>query len=127
MANCHPFKVTITVLVGYLIILIFASKRNTSFPWTVNMSHNVSVYIQPDSITTLLQPHDVCQADKDSHNIPFILFMIPSAVKNSKQRDIIRQTWGLWSDSYKRLEDGFVQQNHHLNFEIVKPKMTSPQ
>ncbi|CAL4061818.1 unnamed protein product, partial [Meganyctiphanes norvegica] len=111
-----------------LLMLIPKRKAFTPFPWTVNVARNLSAYILPDTDTTLIQPLDICQPDKGPLGMPFILFVIPSAINNTQEREIIRQTWGLWADNSKQLEEEEEeQQSRYSNSAGAKPKISAPQ
>ncbi|KAK4299274.1 hypothetical protein Pmani_028448 [Petrolisthes manimaculis] len=63
------------------------------FPWSSNSSRNLSVYIHPSLVTALLQPVDPCP------NNPYVLFVVPSSINNTHEREAIRRTWGQWAGS----------------------------
>ncbi|XP_069181535.1 beta-1,3-galactosyltransferase 1 isoform X2 [Procambarus clarkii] len=64
-----------------------------SFAWSSNATRDLKVYIRPDRPTALLQPTDFCDQP------PFVLFVVPSAINNTKERATIRTTWGQWTVS----------------------------
>lgn len=64
-----------------------------TFTWSSNATRNLNVYIRPGLLTALLQPSNLCS------QTPFMLFVVPSAINNTKERGTIRATWGQWAKS----------------------------
>ncbi|XP_066961514.1 beta-1,3-galactosyltransferase 1-like isoform X1 [Macrobrachium rosenbergii] len=65
-----------------------------NFAWAANASRNITLYIRPNEPTSLLQPKNFCKPN------PFILFVVPSAINNTKERVAIRRTWGQWANTH---------------------------
>ncbi|XP_042238938.1 beta-1,3-galactosyltransferase 1-like isoform X2 [Homarus americanus] len=62
------------------------------FAWPSNATRDLTIYIKPNRPTVLLQPSNFCSQP------PFLLFVVPSAINDTKQRETIRITWGQWTN-----------------------------
>lgn len=93
----QPVLVALFIISGFVFLFFqmagMMPKRPgpPSFAWAPNVSRNISAYVRPTVTTALMQPENFCQDD------PFLVFVVPSAINNTKQRDTIRRTWGQWA------------------------------
>lgn len=80
-----------------------------SFAWSSSATRNLTIYVRPHQTTAHLQPKNICNQP------PFVLFMVPSAINNTKERESIRRTWGQWAKGYVSKMPSKEDQTLHQN------------
>ncbi|KAB7499192.1 hypothetical protein Anas_01468, partial [Armadillidium nasatum] len=91
-----PTALVIFIILFFILLLIEVphilpmKSDPPHFIWSSHLSRNVSSYIRLDKETTLRNPHFKCSSSMK------VLFIVPSSVNNTLQRDAIRKTWGSW-------------------------------
>ncbi|RXG71566.1 Beta-1,3-galactosyltransferase 1 [Armadillidium vulgare] len=91
-----PTALVIFIILFFILLLIEVphilpiKSDHPHFIWSSHLSRNVSSYIRLDKETALRNPHFKCSSSMK------VLFIIPSSVNNTLQRDAIRKTWGSW-------------------------------
>ncbi|KAG6451560.1 uncharacterized protein LOC115444507 isoform X2 [Manduca sexta] len=91
------FPISMLILCAFLYIP-FYNRASDQPPkalvagWSANTNRDTKVYVQPNNITTLHEPTDVCH--KQQKNKLFLLIVVCSSTTNFEQRAAIRQTWG---------------------------------
>lgn len=63
--------------------------------WSLHTNRDTKIYVQPDNVTTLHEPKEICPKSKRNvKNNLFLLIVVCSSTSNFVQRLAIRETWG---------------------------------
>ncbi|KAJ2939279.1 hypothetical protein O0L34_g13375 [Tuta absoluta] len=70
--------------------------------WSVHTNRDTKIYVQPNAVTTIYEPKDVCLKTKS--NKLLLLVIVCSSTENFDRRSAIRDTWGSYRNYRKNLE-----------------------
>ncbi|CAH0716791.1 unnamed protein product, partial [Brenthis ino] len=77
------------------------NKANDQIPkvavagWSLHTNRDTKIYVQPDNVTTLHEPKDICpKSNRNKRNSLFLLIVVCSSTSNFAERAAIRETWG---------------------------------
>ncbi|KAI5635094.1 galactosyltransferase domain-containing protein [Phthorimaea operculella] len=70
--------------------------------WSVHTNRDTKIYVQPNAVTTIYEPKNVCL--KTKANKLLLLVIVCSATDNFDRRSAIRDTWGSYKNYRKNLE-----------------------
>ncbi|XP_013136024.1 PREDICTED: uncharacterized protein LOC106101369 isoform X2 [Papilio polytes] len=62
--------------------------------WTINTNRDTKIYVQPNNVTTIHEPKDVCNKNSKEKKKLLLLIFVCSATSNFHKRVVIRETWG---------------------------------
>ncbi|XP_068621830.1 uncharacterized protein [Battus philenor] len=91
---------TAMILFCVLLYIPVYNKANDQVPkpvagWSSHANRDTKIYVQPENVTTIHQPKDLCtKKDKKEKNKLFLLIVVCSSTVNFEQRIAIRETWG---------------------------------
>lgn len=100
------FFCTAMILFCVLMYIPVYNRVNEQMPkgvvagWSTHTNRDTKIYVQPNNLTTINEPKDVCTEDL------FLLIIVSSATQNFKQRNAIRNTWGDYQN-YNKMNDLF--------------------
>nr|XP_026483867.1 beta-1,3-galactosyltransferase 5-like isoform X2 [Vanessa tameamea] len=107
VAKCSLFS-TAMILFCVLLYIPVYNRANDQLPkvavagWSVHTNRDTKIYVQPDNVTTVHEPKDICpKSSRKSKNSLFLLIVVCSSTTNFAQRIAIRETWGSY-DNYIR-------------------------
>ncbi|XP_050359216.1 uncharacterized protein LOC126779282 [Nymphalis io] len=107
VAKCSLFS-TAMILFCVLLYIPVYNRANDQLPkvavagWSVHTNRDTKIYVQPDNVTTVHEPKDICpKSIRRSRNSLFLLIVVCSSTSNFAQRIAIRETWGNY-DNYIR-------------------------
>ncbi|XP_060808628.1 uncharacterized protein LOC106131756 isoform X2 [Amyelois transitella] len=104
---------TVTILAKYFLfctamimfcVLMYIpvyNRANTQLPkvlvagWSIDSNRDTRIYVQPNNVTIIHEPNDVCpKSTRDKKNNLFLLIIVCSSTTNFEERQAIRETWG---------------------------------
>ncbi|CAH2084334.1 unnamed protein product [Euphydryas editha] len=107
LAKCSLFS-TAMILFCVLLYIPVYNRANDQLPkvavagWSIHTNRDTKIYVQPDNVTTLHEPKDICpKSTRKTKNSLFLLIVVCSSTSNFAQRLAIRETWGSY-DNYLR-------------------------
>ncbi|XP_041986062.1 uncharacterized protein LOC121738203 [Aricia agestis] len=107
VAKCSLFS-TAMILFCVLMYIPVYNRANEQLPkvavagWSIHTNRDTRIYVQPENVTAIHEPKDVCsRSDRSKKNKLFLLIVVCSATDNFEQRTAIRETWGSY-DHYLR-------------------------
>ncbi|XP_047541377.1 uncharacterized protein LOC125074178 [Vanessa atalanta] len=107
VAKCSLFS-TAMILFCVLLYIPVYNRANDQLPkvavagWSVHTNRDTKIYVQPDNVTTVHEPKDICpKSSRKSKNSLFLLIVVCSSTTNFAERIAIRETWGSY-DNYIR-------------------------
>nr|XP_034838713.1 uncharacterized protein LOC117994846 isoform X1 [Maniola hyperantus] len=106
-AKCSLFS-TAMILFCVLLYIPVYNRANDQLPkvavagWSIHTNRDTKIYVQPDNVTTVHEPKDVCpKATKSKTNNLFLLIVVCSSTTNFDRRVAIRETWGNYKNYLK--------------------------
>ncbi|XP_014362624.2 uncharacterized protein LOC106714171 isoform X1 [Papilio machaon] len=70
--------------------------------WSINTNRDTKIYVQPENVTTIHEPKDICpKSNRKEKNKLFLLIFVCSSTSNFEQRVAIRETWGNYKNYLK--------------------------
>ncbi|XP_046974807.1 uncharacterized protein LOC124541046 isoform X2 [Vanessa cardui] len=124
VAKCSLFS-TAMILFCVLLYIPVYNRANDQLPkvavagWSVHTNRDTKIYVQPDNVTTVHEPKDICpKSSRKSKNSLFLLIVVCSSTSNFAQRIAIRETWGSY-DNYIRTAKIFAavrEKYKHYNY-----------
>ncbi|CAK1593545.1 unnamed protein product [Parnassius mnemosyne] len=70
--------------------------------WSIHTNRDTKIYVQPENVTTIHEPKDVCpKTSRNDKNKLFLLIVVCSSTVNFEQRVAIRETWGNYKNYLK--------------------------
>ncbi|KAM3956217.1 uncharacterized protein ACR2FA_009812 [Aphomia sociella] len=89
------------ILFCVLMYIPVYNRANDQFPkglvagWSVHTNRDTKIYVQPNNVTTIHEPKDVCpKSTRSIKNNLFLLIIVSSSTINFDRRIAIRETWG---------------------------------
>ncbi|CAH2056547.1 unnamed protein product, partial [Iphiclides podalirius] len=130
---------TAMILFCVLLYIPVYNRANDQVPkpavagWSIHTNRDTKIYVQPENVTTIHEPKDVCpKRNRREKNKLFLLIVVCSSTVNFEQRLAIRETWGNYG-SYVKLtrlfreaEERFKNLNTSLELERTD-NTTSPE
>ncbi|KAL4712251.1 hypothetical protein ACJJTC_011112 [Scirpophaga incertulas] len=102
---------TAMILFCVLLYIPVYNKANDQMPkgfvagWSIHTNRDTKIYVQPNNVTTIHEPTDICsKRDGSQKNKLFLLIVVCSSTDHFDRRLAIRETWG----------------NYHSYLELVK-------
>ncbi|XP_064292945.1 uncharacterized protein LOC128681385 isoform X3 [Plodia interpunctella] len=130
-------KSTVTILAKYFLfctamimfcVLMYIpvyNRANLQLPkvlvagWSVDSNRDTRIYVQPNNVTTIHEPHDVCpKSAKNKKNNLFLLIIVCSSTTNFAERQAIRETWANYptylktSQIFHKIRDKYKNYNY---------------
>ncbi|XP_045508224.1 uncharacterized protein LOC123704022 [Colias croceus] len=92
---------TAMILFCVLMYIPVYNRANDQMPkvavagWSIHTNRDTKIYVQPDNVTTIHEPKDVCpKSSRNKKNNLFLLIVVCSSTIHFDRRTAIRETWG---------------------------------
>ncbi|XP_052757095.1 uncharacterized protein LOC113520130 [Galleria mellonella] len=100
LAKCFLFCSTMILFCVLMYIPVY-NRANDQIPkslvagWSVHTNRDTKIYVQPNNVTTIHEPKDICpKSTRHKKNNLFLLIVVSSSTVNFDRRIAIRETWG---------------------------------